>query len=274
MELNFQAYKTLYSIENRIRKILIDFLDCGIILNASNLFDLNIPENAKNRIIDFVRLNLVSKNSKLSEDEAILLKLYKELFRSNQTVVKLYSPIFYLTTLELYGLFKRDVVQLALKRNFGNDNSKMFYVFFENILLVRNDIAHNRNISKEEFNSLSIFLHFIENNLGLNTPLDTFNQFEDLASMLQELKDNYTELKIEKLLSKNQIVNLQASLKKIQSSVWTSLFFSGIGPSIDDTYFKTEEYFKYLQTTGGSLFLNSLHPQLLKQVSEIISFYE
>ena len=274
MEFNFQAYKTLYYIENRIRKILIDFLESGIISNASNLFDLNIPENAKNRIIDFVKSNLVSKNSKLSDDEAILLKLYKELFRSNKTVVKLYNPIFYLTTLELYGIFKRDVVQWAIRSRFGNEHSKMFYIFFENILLVRNDIAHNRNISKEEYNSLSIFLHFIENNLGFNAPLDTFNQFEDLTSILYDLKDAYTKFQLEKLLSKSEIVNLQVILKKVKSSVWTSLFFSGIVPSIEDAYSKTEQYSKYLKTTGGSLYLNSHHPQLLKQILEIISFYE
>lgn len=282
MHLNFQAYETLYFIENRLRKILIDFLGSGVVPNASHLFDLNISENSKSRIIDFVKsISALKKSQSTSDneivyndDEIMLLRLYKEFLGLKQKPVKLYNPVFYLTTTELNGIFKKDLIKTAFVSHFGNEHLKTFLILFDNILFVRNDIAHNRNISVEDYNSLKLFLNFIEQNLGLNSSLESFNQLEDLSSNLEDLRIFYLDYKDTIKLRKENIEHLQRCLNRLKASVWTSLFYSGVLENIALAFEKSNIYYNTLKIPDGALQLQKIHSKLMNHLCEIIKFYE
>jgi len=282
MQLNFQAYEVLYFIENRLRKILIDFLGSELVPNASHLFELNIPENSKNRIIDFVKSISASKKSNsfidseivYSDDEILLLRLYKEFLGLKQKSIRLYNPVFYLTTSELNGIFKKDIIKAAFVSQFGSEHLKTFFILFDNILFIRNDIAHNRNISSGDYNALILFLNFIEQNLGLNTSLESLDQLEDLSLNLKDIKIFYSDFNDTIKLRKENLEHLQTCLKKLKTSVWTSLFYSGILENIVHASDKVCLYSNILKIPDGALQLQNIHSKLMKNLEEIIQFYE
>jgi hypothetical protein len=254
-ELNTKAYKILIQIEVSIREFFICLIKKEGINDWHESFLGKVQKESLKDIA--LRINEAKKNNLLPniEDQYIFklnraLKDKKNSFEPNN----LKHPFYYLNWPDMESLLMLKSNVHHIDKVIGKPNRELLASNLKSINLIRNDIAHSRFISENDFKIISGAYNQIS---GLIPSFDQYKnqQTEEhyYTNLLHHLNSNLCLLSEKDKLEINEIDSLNNCIENCLNSFWLNTFRPEILKNIKVLKFKLNEYYKHRNLPGGLL---------------------
>lgn len=254
-ELNSKAFEILTQIEVGIREFLILLIKEKGIKNWVSSFLGSVQKENLNDIVK--RIDEAYKNSQIPQIEDQYIYKINKVKNSNNlsyNINKLYHPFYYLNWSDMDSLIRNKTNTPLLDQKIGKFNREILVDNLTKLNHLRNDIAHSRFISIDDYNIISGFFTQI-NGLIPNFQNYCLSQStEEMISTILSLLSKYISL-IENtnVLSNHKLEEINIFLNKCENSFWLNSIENELLNKIVILNKEILKYYEFRNKSGGLL---------------------
>ena len=255
IDLNTKAYEILIQIEVGIREFLIDLIKTQGIINWHINFLGDVQKESLQEIAK--RISEAQRQEVIPEiNDQYIFKLTRAIKDNKNSFnpKKLKHPFYYLNWTDLESLLRFKPNVNIIENVIGKSNRELLSFNLNNLNLLRNDIAHSRFISKEDFNIISGAYKQVSGLIPNFEDLKNKQTEEDYYQNLIKEFEDYIDLIL--LKDKLDIAELEAfdiRMHNCLNSFWINSFKMDLIKQINLLKGKIEEYRHFRTIPGGLL---------------------
>ena len=259
-ELNSDAYTLFTKIEVGIKEFLISLIrEKGVDDWTKNFLGKAQLDSIKDI---GKRINEASENQTIPSIEDIYIskihraiKTRKESFKGNI----LLHPFYYLSWSDMDGLIRKSNNSELITSNIGKLNRDILINNLGALNFLRNDVAHSRFITEEDYNYINAAFEQIVRVIPDFIQLYSLQYSEEpFGSLLQTLLLNIIEIESSTMLEIKNIEEFENHMDKCINSFWINSLFSKIILPVKDLFNLINKYKHFRQTPGGLLKIQKL----------------
>jgi hypothetical protein len=187
-------------------------------------------------------------------------------FKTNQ----LFHPFYYLNWTDLENIIKLKSNSKLFDKIIGKQNRKVLTDTLNLLSPLRNDIAHSRFISDNDFviirasfDQISVLIP------DFKTLCQSQTKEEKFDYILDRLREILNSIETEKLLNTSYIEEISDFLKTCKDSFWLNSIRRDILPYINKLIDFMNEYEIYRRSPGGLLQIHKLKTRNLELINSI-----
>lgn len=275
IELNTNAYKLILEIEISLREFFIDSIkNYGL----EDWFTEFIGSKQRDTINEISKRVKTLKNSGIKSpiEDSFLFQTYNaylEVKKLNLPV--LFHPFYYLNWTDMEELFGMKQNEKIIEKYISKTNIRVITASLRSLNNLRNDIAHSRLISNEDYKQINANYHVIANlipnfkfystNSSIEIQVDTvFNQISIILNKI--LKGP--------ILSKEELDSLTENIVLLKSSFWFKILFFEYLKDIKILESLVASYGEISNKPGSILLISDWKRDNMKSILEQINIME
>lgn len=252
-ELNSKAYHCLMTIEVSIREFFISLIKKEGVHNWITSF---FGTNQKAAIDEFVRSihEKVSKKEELTIEGTYIYKLTRAKKTIANSEVKIYHPFYYLNWTDMEALFQLKSNYSLLDPYINKDNRNLLGSLLSSLNEFRNDIAHSRFITENDYSFIDATLKQISVIIPNFTEHTVHQSMEDSLPVIRKnILIQIKKLQSDKTLSDIEIQEALLIFEKSINSFWLNSFCYDLVQHAKSFKNEIDKYKNYRSRPGGLL---------------------
>lgn len=275
-ELNADAYKLFNKLEVGIREFLIEIIKLQGVEQWFSDFLGTQQRDSLNVIVK--RIAEAERNQQQpSLADQYLFKLDRSLKinETNLSMDKLYHPFYYLNWVDMENLMRMKANYNCFENVIGKINKEAIMENLKSLNNLRNDIAHSRFISQNDFIIIeSCYEQIVARIPNFNSYINNQTNEDTLGSLLKKLKGYILLIESKEVMEIEAIENVISFNKICLNSFWLNSLNNQIIYLIKKLQNEMTIYYQYRKTIGGLLEIEKWkrnNDELLNNLKNIIN---
>jgi len=270
-QLNTKAYELFIQIEVGIREFLIDLIIQKGVKNWISSFlgktqtdtlkevSHRIIEAEKNQVLPNIEDNYIYKLHRTK-------RAYESILQSSQFC----HPFYYLNWTDLESLIRLKSNSEMIDDRIGRQYRERLADILNMLGSLRNDIAHSRFISENDFNIIQGALNQISGIIPtFSTFINSQSKEDALGILVNKLILSIENLEKEEMISKVQIQEVNVILDKCINSFWLNSFCAQLIFHLNELKNEVENYERFRQKPGGIWDIQKWKKRNIELISKI-----
>ena len=267
--LNTKAYELFIQLEVGLREFLIACIRNHSVNEWANNFLGTIQRET---IADVVkRINEAYKNHSIPElPDQYFLKIERAKKENNFLTLNLFHPFYYLNWTDLENLIRMQNNAILIDNQIGKKNRETIAENLKSISSLRNDIAHSRFITEDNYKLIKA-CHISISALipNFDNLINTQSSEKTIKTLVDELKLTLNKIEATDVLSIDELDVIELKLTECLNSFWLNSENLDLVKAINHLKENMYTYKLKRESQGGLLEIQKLKPKLKIAIQKI-----
>jgi hypothetical protein len=274
-ELNTKAYSLFIQIEVGLREYFIELIKNYNVQKWTQNFLGNSQRDTLNEVTKRINEAYKSEQYPVLED-IYIFKLYRAKRDEELSFIKstYCNPFYYLNWTDLEALMRIKLNVGIIEDSIGKVNRETIVEILKLLSFFRNDIAHSRFISENDFKIIKAGYDQISVLIpNFTTYVVNQSKEDNIAELINQIRKVVNQIETVKMLSLIELDQIFETLKTCKNSFWLNSIGIGIIQSIDKLFSELIYYKDFRKRSGGLLQImkwKEEHANLIKEINSLI----